>query len=198
MLFSIRSVAILSFVGLIAAVAVVAIAIDRGEPVVEEQEVIKQVPVHQTVQRLVEVETEDGKRVKAFVPDDKLVYTAVTALEQTTREPTPEQRLRLTLIGGFGCIFAVIVLCLTGVYFNAHFRGKKPPKAIEDFMRSVIGAIVGLLIGFGGAPVGDAKTTTQQVSRPSTVPRSNRPAQAAPAPHPKEKPAPKAEPTPKN
>jgi hypothetical protein len=144
-------------VGILALVTGWWVAAKRQSPVVEEREVTTLRPLYESKKTLMDVETADGKIIKAFVPETVQRTVEVKQKEQFTREPTPEQRLRLNMLMGAGGIIAVFLVGLMLLWFYLIWMGKNVPKSLEDWLKYLVSGVLGAVLGFLGAPPGETQ-----------------------------------------
>jgi hypothetical protein len=131
-----------------------------------ESTVTEKQPIYEQKMELMEVKTEDGKFVKAFVPVTSGVQLAVVQKEQTeTYEPTPEQKLRLNIISWIA-IAMIVFFSLLALAWLSYFVRKsgKPPKVLDDMFRTITTLMLGAVMGFLGTPSPDVKAIAKSPS----------------------------------
>jgi photosystem II stability/assembly factor-like uncharacterized protein len=87
-------------------------------------------------------------------------------IEEVTSQPTPEQKLRLVFLLGAGVLIGVFALGVMIAWFTYFFRKEKePPKQLEDWLKHLVSGLLGAVLGFLGAPLGD--TAVMPKAQPS-------------------------------
>lgn len=121
-----------------------------------------------------EVKTEDGKFVKAFVPVPEIQFVEEQRNQAETHEPTPQQKLRLQFLMVIGVVLLIFFVLLMILWFTYFFRKPgKPPKLVDDMFKFLVTGMVGAFLGFVSSPTGD----TQIIPKP---PRTLQPSKTNP------------------
>lgn len=150
-----RSFLIWAACGAVALSLGVVVLLQRSQSTIEDRIRVSQEPVQLMSKVLKTVETENGQFVKAWVEEPRYRTERVERHEQYRIGPTEEQQLRLRIIGAVATLLGLFFVAVLVIYFRCHYKGKKPPKAIEDWMKHFISGMIGAVLSFLGAPTGE-------------------------------------------